>query len=425
MSRRALYTASVAAVLLAVGIWQFMSAGEAADEPEEGSGSTPSASFRPPPAGSVSVTATTAYRGQLVKRITANGVGEAERLLQVTAEVAGKIERMAVSEGQWVNAGDLIIEIDDTERIMERDRAAEAFFNKLMFFANNQIVVPGQTNAATRRSAEGENALEFLQRYVNDDAFRTMLRQPDMEERLAGLTREDLFAALAELTTQRVQLELAELNLERTKIVATFGGQLAGIDASTGPNSKSWPVVGQQVNAGAELMMLVDPNPIRVRVEVIESEISFVREGRRAEVTFPAYPGETFYGTIEAIDPVVDAARKTLSVSVSLSNDDRRLKPGMFAQVILDTEIYGDRLLVPIEAVLIRDQNRPLVFVVRNGRAQWEYVELGLENEEWYEILSGVQEGDVIVTSGHFTLAHDTAVNVIDLDPDGTDGDAS
>ena len=424
MSRRGLHAASVVVmVLLAVGIWQFMPAGEAADEPEEGSGSTPAASFQPPPAGSVSVTAAAAYRGELVKRITANGVGEAERLLQVTAEVAGRIERMAVSEGQWVNAGDLLVEIDDTERIMERDRAAEAFFNKLMFFANNQIVVPGQTSAATRRSVGGENALDFLQRYVNDEAFRTMLRQPAMEERLAELTREDLFAALAELTTQRVQLELAELNLERTKIVATFGGQVAGIEANTGPNSKSWPVVGQQVNAGDELMMLVDPNPIRVRVEVIESEISFVREGRRAEVTFPAYPGETFYGTIEAIDPVVDTARKTLSVSVSLSNDDRRLKPGMFAQVILDTEIYGDRLLVPIEAVLIRDQNRPLVFVVRNGRAQWEYVELGLENEEWYEILSGVQEGDVIVTSGHFTLAHDTAVNVID--PDDTDGGSS
>lgn len=424
MSRAGLYGASVvAAALLAVGIWQFMPVSGAGNEPEEGSGPTLETSFQPPPAGSVSVTAATAYRGELIKRITANGVGEAERLLQVTAEVAGKIEDMAVAEGQWVEAGQLLVELDDTELVLERDRAAEAYFNKLMAFANNQIVVPGQTSSATTRTAEGENALEFLQRYVNDEAFLTMLRQPDMEERLAQLTREDLFAALAELTANRVALERAELDLLRSSITAPFGGQVAGIEANSGPNSKSWPVVGQQVTSGNQLMMLVDPNPIRVRVEVIESEISFVREGRRAEVTFPAYPGETFLGTIEAIDPVVDATRRTLSITVSLPNADRRLKPGMFAQVVLDTEIFDDRILVPIEAVLIRDQNRPLVFVVRNGRAQWEYVELGLENEEWYEVLSGVQEGDVVVTSGHFTLAHDTAVNVID--PDGTDGGGS
>ncbi len=421
MSRAGLYAASVIAlVMLAVGVWQFMPADEAADEPQAGSDAAPSASFQPPPAGSVSVTATTAHRGELVKRITANGVGEAERLLRVTAEVGGKIEHVAVSEGQWVDGGQLLAELDDIELILERDRAAEAYFNKLMEFANNQLVIPGVEDSSTRRSSDGENALQFLQRYVNDEAYGTMLRQPDLEERLAELTREDLFAALASLTTQRVALERAELDLARSRITAPFGGQVAGIEASSGPNSKSWPVVGQRVNAGGELMLLVDPNPIRVRVEVIESEISFVREGRRAEVTFPAYPGETFYGTIEAIDPVVDADRKTLSVTVSLANDDRRLKPGMFAQVVLDTEIYDERLLVPIEAVLIRDQNRPLVFVVRNGRAQWEYVELGLENEDWYEVLSGVQEGDVVVTSGHFTLAHDTAVNVID--PDDTDG---
>ncbi len=421
MSRAGLYAASVVAVvLLAVGIWQFMPASGAADEPEEGSGSTPAASFQPPPAGSVSVTAATAHRGELIKRITANGVGEAERLLRVTTEVAGKIDGIGVAEGQWVEAGQLLLEIDDTELVLERDRAAEAYVNKLMIFANNQIVVPGAATSSSQRSSDGENALQFLQRYINDEAYGTMLRQPDLEERLSQLTREDLFAALAELTANRVALERAELDLVRSTITAPFGGQVAGIEASSGPNSKSWPVVGQRVSAGNELMLLVDPNPIRVRVEVIESEISFVREGRRAEVTFPAYPGEIFYGTIEAIDPVVDADRRTLSVTVSLPNGDRRLKPGMFAQVVLDTDIFDDRLLVPIEAVLIRDQNRPLVFVVRNGRAQWEYVELGLENEEWYEVLSGVQEGDVVVTSGHFTLAHDTAVNVIDPDlPDG------
>ena len=416
MSRAGMLVATaISVVLIGLGIWQFMPQNEeAADAGEETTAAGETAAFQPPAAGPVTVTAAEVFRGELVKRITANGVAEAEKLLYVASEVSGKIERIVVVEGQWVEAGDLLVELDDVELIMDRDRAEEMYNNRIMMFANNQIDIdlPSTRFGAASRSADGENALQFLRRYINDEAYRTMLRQPDLEERLSKLTREDLFAALAELTNQRVALEQVELDLARTRIVAPFAGQVAGLEATSGPNSKSWPVVGQRINAGTNLMMLVDPIPIRVRVEVIESEISYVRNGRRAEVSFQAFPGEVFYGNVEAIDAVVDAARKTLSVTVRLANSDRRLKPGMFAQVSLDSEILDDRLLVPLEAVLLRD-NRQLVFVVRDGRAQWEYVTTGHENEQWIEVLSdNIQEGDVVVTGGHFTLAHDIPVNI-------------
>ncbi len=416
MSRAGMLVASAISVaLIGLGIWQFMPPSEEASGPaEESTAGSETASFQPPTAGPVTVTAAEVFRGDLVKRITANGVGEAEKLLQVTAEVGGKIESVVVVEGQWVEAGDLLVELDDTELLMDRDRAEEMYNNKIMLFANNQIDIdlPSTQSGNTSRSGDGENALQFLRRYINEEAYRTMLRQPDLEERLSELTREDLFAALAELTNQRVALEQVELALARTRITAPFSGQVAGLEATSGPNSKSWPVVGQRVNEGTALVMLVDPTPIRLRVEVIESEISFVRNGRRAEVTFQAFPGEVFHGNIEAIDPVVDPDRKTLSVTVRLPNSDRRLKPGMFAQVSLDAEILQGRLLAPLQAVLLRD-NRQLVFVVRNGRAQWEYVTTGHENEQWIEILSdNIREGDIVVTSGHFTLAHDVPVNI-------------
>ncbi len=424
MSRSGMLVASIIAVgLIGLGIYQFMPQAEETEATLENApagGSDPS--FQPPPAGSVSVTAEPAHRGELVKRITANGVAEAERLLTIGAEVTGKVEEVAVVEGEWVDAGDLLVALDDAELIMARDQAEDSYNKRIMDFANNQIDIGGEEVRARSQTEASENALEFLRRYVNDQAYETMLRQPDLDERLAQLTREDLFAAMAELTNSRVALEQAELNLARTRITAPFGGQVAGLEASSGPNNKAWPVAGGRVTAGTDLMLLVDADPIRVRVEVIESEISFVRQGRRAEVTFPAYPGEVFSGTIEAIDPVVDAARKTLSVTVRLPNGDRRLKPGMFAQVVLDTEIFEDRLLVPVEAVLLRD-NRQLVFVVRDGRAQWEYVTTGLENEEWIEVLSdNLREGDIVVTSGHFTLAHDTPVNIVEPDRSGDDG---
>jgi HlyD family secretion protein len=423
VSRPGLIVASLVAVaLLVVGVWQFMPPGEEGAANGEEENGREAAPFQPPPAGSVSVTGYPVHRGQLIQRITANGVAEAERLLRVTAEVQGKVAEIAVREGQWVEAGDLLVRLDDVELQLQRDRAEEALINQLMVFASNQLVVPG-TEGLTVARADGndESASSFLERVISEEAYRTIVAQPDLEGRLRALTREDLYGALAGLTAQRVALEEAELNLQRARVVAPFAGQVAGIDASAGPNSKTWPVVSQRVNAGNELMILVDPTPLRVRVEVIESEISFVREGRRTEVAFPAYPGETFNATIESIAPIVDATRKTLSVTVRLPNADRRLKPGLFADVILDTEIYEDRLLVPVDALLIRD-NREVVFVARNGRAQWEYIDKGLENDDWVEIVGGnVSEGEIVITSGHFTLGHDAAVNVVDT-PDAPGG---
>ena len=421
MSRAGLWVASIIGVaLLGFAAWQYLPGGGESDDPgENGSPAAQGASFQPPPAGAVSVTAAAAHRGELVMRITANGIAEAERLLRVAAEVQGKIDEVAVSEGTWVEAGSLLVSLDDFELQLTRDQTEEALLNRVMVFADKQLQIPGET-ATGNPGDSSEKAIDFLRRMISEEGYQTLRAQPQMEERLSELSREDLFAAQAELTAQRVALERAELNLARAKITAPFGGQVAGIEATSGPNSKSWPVVGQHVGQGNELMLLVDPDPIHLRVEVIESEISFVREGRRAEVEFQALPGETFYGTIEAVDPVVDADRKTLSVLVTLPNPDHRLKPGMFAQVVLDTEIFQDRLLVPADAVLVRDQNRPLVFVVQNRRAQWSYITPGLQNDEWIEVLDGVAEGDLIITSGHFTLAHDTPVNVID--PEGGEG---
>jgi len=277
MSRAGMFVASIIAVgLIALGAYQLMPQDEdngttaTTTASEDGGTDGTNGSFQAPAAGAVMVNAEPAHRGELIMRIDANGVAEAQRLLRVAAEVDGKIENVAVEEGQWVEAGDLLVEIDDTELVMQRDRAAENYLSQIMSYSNNQIALTGVDNNDSTAGTPGENALDFLRRYINSQAFQTMLRQPDLQERLSELTREDLFAALAQLTNQRVALEQAELDLARSKIYAPFSGQVAGIEASSGPNSKSWPVVGQQIGPGTHLMMLVDPDPIRVRVDVIE-----------------------------------------------------------------------------------------------------------------------------------------------------------
>jgi len=95
-----------------------------------------------------------------------------------------------------------------------------------------------------------------------------------------------------------------------------------------------------------------------------------------------------------------------------MSNPDEVIKPGMHAEVEIITDIYPDRLLIPQEAILLRG-GRKLAFVVEGELAKWRYLELGLENEDYAEVLDGVQEGEEVAVEGHFTLAHDARVRVV------------
>jgi multidrug efflux pump subunit AcrA (membrane-fusion protein) len=83
----------------------------------------------------------------------------------------------------------------------------------------------------------------------------------------------------------------------------------------------------------------------------------------------------------------------------------------MHAEVEIAADIYKDRLLVPQEAVLVRG-GRKLVFTVEEGLAKWRYIEVGLENKDYAEVLDGIKEGEMVIVEGHFTLAHDARVQV-------------
>ncbi len=83
----------------------------------------------------------------------------------------------------------------------------------------------------------------------------------------------------------------------------------------------------------------------------------------------------------------------------------------MHAEVEIAAEIYEDRLLIPQDAVLVR-MGRKLAFVVEEGIAKWRYIEVGLENEDYAEVLDGIKEGETVIIEGHFTLAHDAKVRI-------------
>jgi HlyD family secretion protein len=173
---------------------------------------------------------------------------------------------------------------------------------------------------------------------------------------------------------------------------------------------------GQYVGQGKEICTLLRDARMKVEVDVLESDLVDVREGATARVHVPALgpeddPAAVFEGTVWAINPQVRPESGTGRVTVSVPNPSRRLVAGLFANVRLETERLSGRLVVPDEAVLVR-QGRDLVFVVEDGRAQWTYVTVGARSGDYVEITKGVAPGDTVAVDGHFALAHDAPVQV-------------
>jgi membrane fusion protein (multidrug efflux system) len=315
-SRQTLSLVTVLLLLSALGAgvwWQLRAAdsseqtqgaedGEAAELPETTGGSQFSADVPQP------VTGAEVVRDTLWIRVGAAGQAEAFRRTALTAQVEGVLQSLVVRENQAVGSGQALLQLDTTEYALGVAQAradllsAETTYRELVLFDDE--IQDAQVRAERERIARSRSGLD----------------------------------------QSEVQLRQAELQLARASATAPFSGRIADVRV----------VEGQYITAGTELLTIVDLDPIKVEVQVLEAELGFLGEGRRAEVTFAAYPGEIFVGAIETINPVVDPEYRTGRVTVLLRNADHRIKPGMYAEVSLDAEALPDRVIIPRSAQIGR-----------------------------------------------------------------------
>ena len=334
-----------------------------------------------------------------------------DRNIVMKAEVSGVIKNLNIRESKHVKKGDLLVELDDQEYRLKYENAEAA---RLRAFSEMLV----EQRFADVSGERGENQTDMLndakkmyeeagQHYQNGLISREEFeRRSRLYERAlieSGEKKDEVIAAMKGLTQAEISVKQAQLDLEKTKIRAPFSGIITEIQVSP----------GEHVSAGRELFTLVNISKIQVHAQVLESEIGKMQVGREVNLKFSAYPGRVFKGKVSAISPIVNSEFKTCKVFIDVENPEEELKPGMHAEVEIAAEIHRNKLLVPQDAILTRSQ-RKLLFVVEDGLAKWRYVEIGLENEEYAEILDGVQAGEPVIVEGHFTLAHDARVTIVE-----------
>lgn len=266
------------------------------------------------------------------------------------------------------------------------------WIERLMVNQTGQAVRRGQI-LFTLYSPELLSAQEELLAALRSQATASRTEVPDRADYLVEAAKRRLL--------------LWDLSTEQIDAVADSGEPLRYLpihSPASGYVVEKNVVEGAAVEPGAALYRIAGLHTVWLDAEIYESELPLVEVGQPAEVTFPYLAGRTFRAKVAHIDPFLQIDSRTGTVRLELPNPRLELKPDMYANVVLEVK-RGTRVVVPEEAVIYAGPRR-IVFVDRGeGRLEPRQVELGIKVTAGYEVLSGLDAGDIVVTSGNFLIA--------------------
>jgi len=231
-------------------------------------------------------------------------------------------------------------------------------------------------------------------------------------DRAADLARRNYISGQAKdeaennLKVAEAALQLAEAKLAKTDIRAPFSGII-------GLRSVS---IGDYVKEGADLVNLESIDPLKVDFRVPENYLRQVQPGQLLTITLDAMPGKTFDGKVVAVNPLVDAAGRSIVIRAQVPNPDTALRPGMFARVRLITRDQADAMVLP-EHAMVPQGSEQYVFKVIDGKVARVKVETGQRRDGMVEVVAGLAPGDLVVTAGQLKIREGSAVRVAESAP--------
>lgn len=301
---------------------------------------------------STAVETATAEERDVTPTLEAPGTLRANEDVVLRPEISGRVSAIRFEEGQHVQRGAVLVQLDDSVYRAEVDKAR----------VNLEL------------------------------ADRNFDRARDLLERKLGSVRDSDIARAA-LDSAEAELALARARLDKTRILAPFDG-LAGLrDVSP----------GDYVAPGQDLVRVVDLDTIKVDFRLPEVALPLVEEARQVVVLPDALPGETLAGEVYAMEPAVTEAGRSLTLRARVANPGARLKPGMFARVRLTAGSSVRGIVIP-EAAVIPGSDGPEVFRVTAGRAERVAVALGQRGPGWVQVTDGLSAGDAVVVAGQEKL---------------------
>lgn len=343
------------------------------------------------------VTIAKVERTDLTSKVSANGRIDAKRKVDLSANVMGQIVNLAVREGDSVKKGDFLLQIDQRQLAASAQGAAaslEALF--------------ADRDAARANAAEAQRVFERAQKNYAD----RIIPLAELDRARTGLeaARATVSAIERRIDQARANLAAARDTLSKTTIVAPMDGIVTALPVEEGEVA----VIGTMNNPGTVLLTIADMSIVEAVMEVDETDVPSVKVGQRATVTIDAYPNKTFTGLVTEVgsSPMNRQAAQSgaeavnFEVKIQLENPPEGIRPGFSASADIVTGTRQKSIAVPIQALVVREkpgttgkpQDEEGVFLQENGVAKFVPVTTGLSGESNIEIVSGLKEGQEIVT---------------------------
>ena len=360
--------------------------------------------------------------------IQATGSMAADETSNVAPKTAGKIANISVNAGQFISAGAAIARIDDRDARMRLATAQaavkQAQAGVRQAEARLGLLDGGKFDASTVPEVRAANAnyqqtlAELRQAEVNEKRYRELTESGDVAMITYETYRTARDTARTKANAAKQQLEAA-VNTARQSNQAIFTAQ-ANVESATrqiadaqqaiadtvikAPFSgfvSSRPVaVGEYVSSASIVATILRTNPIKVQIQVAEADVPHVTLGRGVSLEVDAYKDRKFAGTVSAINPAVDPNSRSAIVEALVENNDNALRTGMFATAKISREGGGKSIFVPKSAVFHDQATQSYrVFVIDDGVAKLRVVQIGIEEGDAQQIITGIDSDATVATS--------------------------
>ena len=293
----------------------------------------------------------------------------------------GRLEAVYVKLGDHVRRGQALAKLEDRE-IVEQINQAEATYNVAQ---------------ATIRQRQAD--LKLAQN--NLERSRSLYERDLLPRQTFDDTDARYQAAQAQLDLAQAQMAQAKARLDELKINLANTVIAAPVDGFIGKRTLD---PGASVGVNTSFLSVVDIRTVRLVVNVVEKDLRRITQGIAAEVEVDAYPGETFNGRVARVAPILDPATRTAQVEIEIPNPGFRLKPGMYARVRFTVERHENALVVPTMAVVDLQGKLGVWMPGEGDTATFQPVTIGIEQQDFTEITSGVQAGQQVISTGAAAL---------------------
>lgn len=345
----------------------------------------------PTSAASTNVTVSEVKTQTIEETATYTGELKASESTSVSVKVSGVVEAVYCEIGDYVNAGDILLQIDRTDYLTQYNQANTAYLSVL---SQSKALIDSAQIEYNNAKINCDN-----QKVLYDNGAISKIAYDSAVTRFEN-AKINLNSAKEQsgLNSARAALDAAENSLGYTTVYAPISGYISTKNTN----------VGQMASPGVEIFSIKNTSTVNAQLNVAESVIPKVSVGAKAIVNVKSIDSSV-EGVVTIASPTKNPQTGMYNVSIAIDNPEDVLKDGMFADITLTLSDAVDALVIPSDAIMEDQSGQKYIFLADDGVAVKKEVVTGIITEEYTEILKGVKEGDKVIVSGKEYLSDENS----------------